>query len=416
VSLNGLVSLSASVTPTNIGGEARLSKSCSGSGNVNVWRLVNGNPKGELLTLPWSWPLSHGTVPPLYVEGTATSSAIDDVTLTLAFVASGQAMNPHSVTFTVGLMMKLEEIGFAIGEPPTYPSYPEITTIRATAVSPDSQVCSSFTGTVYIGEDTSDPGYVPIYSQNGGSLPQSITFAPSDSGTKTFNAISLSEPPVPQWGIPNDARVRTVNLPVYNADYLAVEQWRDETQVDPCSSGSVYDWFETRTKHIFDSATGDLHTVLLTVASYVQTDLRPTGGFVNPAHQAKSQIIFNPHYREMRLDISGGSFCGRDRSKYHTDTVIHEGRHCYQNYLSVQWLGQNDEPPGQDIHPDNDDDLDFLVDVVPIDPNFYIVDTGVDRSTCSGQVHFQGDGQADGNAQSSKVFEKDAVEFTNGKY
>jgi hypothetical protein len=40
-------------------------------------------------------------VPPLYVEGTATSSAINDVTLTLAFVASGQTLKSSSKTLTV---------------------------------------------------------------------------------------------------------------------------------------------------------------------------------------------------------------------------------------------------------------------------------------------------------------------------
>lgn len=102
VGMGGLVDIYPNVEPNTIGGEGRLSKACSGNGDVNVWRKVENDKTGTLLSLPWSWPMSHGPVPtPLYVEGTAASSSSNDVALTLRYVASGLQSGPRVVYFTI---------------------------------------------------------------------------------------------------------------------------------------------------------------------------------------------------------------------------------------------------------------------------------------------------------------------------
>ena len=323
------------------------------------------------------------------------------------------------ITVTVDVEMKLEKVGNTTIEAGN--NYSENTTIRVTAVHPATgETCTCFTGDVNIAEDTSDPNYVEIYSQNGGYLPGSITFTGGDNGVKTFVAKSLAGPPPEEEGSsPADpARIITTNYDVYNeTGYLPVPQWTNDLgQVHDKSSGDVYDWFETRTKDIFDGASGDLATVLSKMAYYDQTTGAYGGQIIDWNHTATSGVHFNPHWVQTRLDTDASDYCGDPRSKYHTNSVIHEARHCYQDYLSSVDLGQPDDIAGK---PNNDDDEDWLVETVPIAPSNYILDTGTSRSKCSGTDSFSGDATYDtywsGGTRSAldNVIEKDAATYAD---
>jgi hypothetical protein len=70
--------------PTLNSGMVELKKIRSGDGDVKVWYE---DKKVTEVTLPKRWLLSRGPVPsPLYVEGTATSSSLNDVQLKLRFI------------------------------------------------------------------------------------------------------------------------------------------------------------------------------------------------------------------------------------------------------------------------------------------------------------------------------------------
>jgi len=421
VSLGGQIQISVSVDPSNIGtGTARLSKSCSGSGNVNVYRMVDGNL--QLLTLPWSWPLSHGTLPsPLYVEGTAASSAVGDVTLTLAYVASGQTMDSDSMTLTVGVQMRLEKVGNT--EIDASHEYSENTTIRVTALFADGTPCTGFTGTVNIAEDQT-----VIYTQHtdkGAFLPSTVEI--TSGGTATFVARSLADPLTEGTTPPDPAFVKTTNYPVYNSEgHLAVPQWVDLEQVDTSlpnspvySSGPVYDWFETRTMWIFDNASGDADIVFTRVISYSQFSGSHKGETPQD-HSAQQSIALNPHWTEMRLNIPDSDYghtCQVQMGPDHSQTVLHEARHAYQDWLTTQDLGQpNDRTePGT---PNNDDDRDWLVDTVTIDPKNFLLDTDASREKCVGTIAFGGDNSGDIDNEDEAavndwdyVAERDSEEF-----
>jgi len=126
------------------------------------------------------------------------------------------------------------------------------------------------------------------------------------------------------------------------------------------------------------------------------------------------QVCFNPHFLSVRLNSDAVDYCGDPRSHAHTNTVIHEARHCYQDYLSSQDLGQTDDIAGK---PNNDDDQDWLVETVPIGPTNYILDTNSPRNKCSGTDSFSGDATYDNytsggtRSTSDNVIEKDAATY-----
>jgi len=311
----------------------------------------------------------------------------------------------------VDVEMELEKVGDT--EIESANTYSENTTIRVTAVDADyGQPCSWFTGTVNIAEDGTD-----IYSQHtdkGAYLPSSVEI--TSGGTTTFIAKSLADP-IDYHTRPDPARIITTNYDVFNpSGYLSVEQWTNDLGEfhDKCS-GWAYDWFETRTKDIFDNATGDLATVLSKMSGYVQCG-HDHGGSVNLTHSATSLACLNPHWVAMRLDTDGGGQCVHTRLHYHTNSVIHEARHCYQDYLTTENLEQPDDIPWK---PDNDDDQDWLVDYVPIWPNYFIIDSNGVRSKCEGYDMFSGDDTLDDyksggtRSQTNNVLERDASYYAD---
>jgi len=416
IALGAVVAISASVDPWDIGGEARLSKSCSGTGDVNVWRPVGGNPKGQLLSLPWSWPMSHGTIPPLNVEATGTSSAIGDVTLTLSYIASGQVIESDSETFTIGLKMRLEKVGNT--QIDSTHSYSENTTIRVTALFANGTPCVGFTGTVNIAEYQTN-----LYAQHtdkGACLPTNVSV--TSGGTATFVARSLADPinygPNQSGDPPPPAKLRCVNFPTESPGYLNVPQWTDDlgrVHGEYFCTPPAYDWFETRTLNMFSTTNPDIVGVLWWVDGYdLQGAADEKGRSWTVCGQEFSSISFNPHWVETRLDIPDDDYyhtCGEAMGPDHTQTVLHEGRHCYQAYLTSGWatlyggLGYDDDPA---VNYDNDEDQDWLVDEVPIEPSNFLIDSDAEREKCVGTVSFQDDTRYD-NYQKDQVGDWDNV-------
>lgn len=262
-----------------------------------------------------------------------------------------------------------------------------------------------FTGPVGIDEDTSDTTYVRIYNQNGGSLPSSVTI--TSGGTTTFPAKSLAGPWDNQTK-PKDAKIKTTTYPVW--EVLPILQWTNDLgQVHSKSSGVVCDWLESIIKDMWTTS-GDLGTVLGKVDKYTEGYVSGAYGETALNHVSPSNIKINPYFTTARLNSSRSVSCSQPNCPKSVNyTVIHEARHCYQDYLSSVDLGQPDDIAGK---PNNDDDQDWLMDTVPIAPSSYILDTATSRATCSGNKSFSGDATLDswqGNVV--EAIEKDAFEY-----
>jgi hypothetical protein len=354
---------------------------------------------------------ASATVTACYDPSLAILSGMDKegwYTVEASCGSSSSSINVYGATW-----MLFEKIGNTLID--TTNNYSENATISVTAEDADCGYCPCFTETINILEDTSDPAYVAIYSQNGGYLPSSLTFTATDYGIKTFVAKSLAGPKTDGTTPPNVAKIKTTSYPMVDpSGYLTVPQWIDLSQVHSLSSGAAYDWFESRTLDIFAGATGDLATVLSKMSYYDQTaDASYWGQIIDWDHSATTGVYFNPHYNAVRIDGTATTICGDPRTKAHTNLVIHEARHCYQDYLSSADLGSPNDGAG----PNNDDDCDWLVDSVPIAPTTIILDTGTARSKCTGNDSFSGDGTFDNYAsggtrsESDNVIEKDAYTY-----
>ena len=394
-----------SVEPDMDFGDVTLSKSCSGDGDVEIYY---DSALTSEVTLPKTWNLSRHSLPStLYVKAIEASSSLNDVVLTLAYVKNSLTIDSDSEGFTAGLQMRLEKVGDTTIDPAN--EYSENTTIRVTAVFASGTACTAFTGNVYIAEYGTN-----IYSQHtdkGAYLPTCVEI--TSGGTATFVARSLADPinygPTEPGDPPDPAKLVTANFPVEAPGYLDVPQWTDDLgKFNGYADSDVYDWFEKRTEDIFQKAT-DLYTsgsdpdvlaVLMKISGYdLQAD-QGKGYAEAYLRQATSHISFNPHWVEMRLNISDDDYyhkCGDIApGPDHTHTVLHEARHCYQAYLtsrdatSVEGLGYNDDPS---IDYDNDEDGDYLVDEVPVDPNNegILLDTSGLREKCVGNVAFSDD-------------------------
>jgi len=246
----------------------------------------------------------------------------------------------------VPIQIKLEQLGPTVIS--TDGLYSEDTTVRATAINASSgQVVTGFSGTVGIQEEGT-----AIYSQqNGGTLPPVITLS---GGMATFVAKSLAGPKGP-FGVnggskPDRAMITVTNYPI-NGSSLPIKQWVITGTIDPKSSGQVYDWVQARAKDIFSVSTGGLATVLSKVSSYSIASM-PYAGATPVSHATTSQIVLNPYVQQARRDTFALSECGTVLVHHFRQTLIHEARHAYQNYLSTV-VG-------------NDKDQDFLVESIPI--------------------------------------------------
>ena len=279
---------------------------------------------------------------------------------------------------SVPIAMKLT----LVGPNPTVIStdglYSENTTVQVTAARADNGAAvSGFGGTVNIAEDGTS-----IYSQNGGTLPLSVTL---NNGSFIFTAKSLASPAVqggnqngtPAGAAPAPAQIKTINYPVYQGD-LAIPQWIvPSPALDPKATGSVYAWVQKRVLDIFaqhTSSSDPVNTVLAAISTYTAADLPngAAGEVPSLLHAAQSAVTLNPYYTYMRLDSPTAAICGTPApTNSFTNTLVHEARHTYQGALSAM--------------PNNDQDNDFLVNNVPsaLAPTTTLLDTTVVRAVCN---------------------------------
>jgi hypothetical protein len=282
---------------------------------------------------------------------------------------STNATPPPTVTMSLQLM------GTAIS---TDGKYSEDSTIQVTAMDNCSTILTGWTGTVNIGEQSQ----VPIYPQNyngGSGLPPSVTI--SSGGTATFVAKSLAGPRTEGAGgaKPDDAQIVTTDYPVCGGQPLAVPQWissdshGEPGDIDPRASGPVFNWFQSWTSDLFNTAAdtrGDLNTVLSTISSYALDPTDPNVATTDKVWgQPQSSVRFNAFFNVLRTNEDGGSVCGQARTGFFANTLYHEARHAYQTSLT-------NLPPG------NDEDHDWLVNLIPIAPSTIFLDSAAFRNVC----------------------------------
>lgn len=131
-------------------------------------------------------------------------------------------------------------------------------------------------------------------------------------------------------------------------------------------------------------------------------------------HSAPTAIEINPHFLQSRLDSPSSAVCGQSKARFFTNVLVHEGRHAYQNLMTIVDLQSPDDLPNG---PNNDDDQDFLVDSVLQPPVEVLVDSPELRTVCSDQndnlfeARYLGDAAADNPGQVIFAKEMDAHVF-----
>lgn len=229
--------------------------------------------------------------------------------------------------FSVG-QMKLERAGNTSIEAAN--TYSENTTVRVTAVIKDGVTCTTFTGTVNLAEiPPSD-----IYTENGGTLPASVTI--SSGGTTTFVAKSIAGAKETYTTPPDDAEIETTNYSVYNPGArLKIPQWVDN------DSDDRRDWcqFWTNTLLVhYQIKTGEVAGVTNQVTG-IGAD---TYGALYGSTVGEGTVIrINPAAPNHRTNAAHDL----------ADTVLHESRHVFQHFDGNRSVG-DDHGNG----PDNDDD------------------------------------------------------------
>lgn len=191
---------------------------------------------------------------------------------------------------------------------------------------------------------------------------------------------------------PSPAKIKVTNMTAYGTTPLEILQWVDTGPIepidddDPICANPAPDWFETKVRDIFANATNDVATVFSVVQDYrYQLGERSAHGWVEQRRQEFHTIYLNPYTLLDRIDktpLSNNIYRCLGRS-YVTDrelrrTITHEARHAYQNNLVSR--------------PGNDDDQDWLPEVVDVAPLNIIVDDATPRDRCnSGNVTLSGD-------------------------
>jgi hypothetical protein len=162
----------------------------------------------------FSWESSDSSVLSVTASATgATTStpvAAGTADVIVTYTAQSEAFDTATAQVTViPVAMKLEIEGDTVISDDG--NFSEDTTVRVTAVNADTgETLTSFTGDVLIAEQSE----IPIYSQNGGTLPSSVPI--TAGGTTTFVAKSLAGPNDDGGNQgPDPAQVITTNFPVY---------------------------------------------------------------------------------------------------------------------------------------------------------------------------------------------------------
>jgi len=283
-------------------------------------------------------------------------------------------------TFTV-LEMELSQTGRTIE---AANSYSENAEIRLTAVFADATCCYDFNGTVNLAEDGT-----AIYSQNGGTLPASVTI---ENGYEDFDAKSIAGAKTPFLAKPDPAKIKTTNYSVYSIASLPILQWLDENsnqRVDWCE-----DWVDDLLEE-YQGSGGELGIVTGRV-SYVAADSYTANTYGQMQAWGSYAFWINPAATKHRTN--GDS--------YLMDTVLHESRHVF-----VDWDCHRSVGTDNGAGPDNDDDEgtgDKAPELVYLasETGTTGVRDGVDVGT--------GDGTADNYAQVVlPALEADAVDFAD---
>jgi len=310
------------------------------------------------------------------------------------------------------IAMKLEQVGPTVIS--TDRNYTEDTTIRVTAVDATSgEILTGWTGRVNIMEDGTS-----IYSQNNGTLPQSVNI--TAGGTTTFLARSQAGPPADNGtvSVPLTAKIMTPDFPLWGGTDLAIPQWiTSGTVIDPKAIPPVYDWLQTRTKDIFAGYPNDpmvqkvfSSTLKYNAAAVTNAAGTPMGGQANPANP--NQISINPFWNPYRASLTGIiiPFCGCIDTNALPTIVIHEARHTYQ--YAQAGLGT------VGAIPNNDKDHDSLVEAIDTAPTTIFLDTTTSRTVCNEDTNqllsmsYQGDTTPDPQPGASYATEMDAWVFS----
>jgi hypothetical protein len=158
-----------------------------------------------------------------------------------------------------------------------------------------------------------------------------------------------------------------------------VPQWIISTpKIDPLADANVYEWFQRRILGIFNSASGDLKTVLNTISGYSLNGSIPLGGNAQTIVSwgaSTSPVQFNPYFTKFRLDAPEAGNCGVPAAaKALTRALYHEARHAYQGMLTGPVINGKSN---------TDEDQDFLVNVIKIAPIDIIIDNQNARDVCN---------------------------------
>ncbi len=317
------------------------------------------------------------------------------------------------------LNMKLNNLTMSI-DPAN--KYSEDTWVDVQAVRADTGAKVDFSGEIQIAENGTN-----AYGVNGGALPVKTTVT---SGSGLFWARSLVGPKAGLEGTaaakPDSAHIVTAPYPIYAAPFHEIPQWFEVTATDAKAvAGKIIAWAEARTRDIFqkaDSDNRDLKPVMASVSTYAVKALGAgvLGQTLPTMHAASQPIEINPFFPHMRLDTSAGTFCGQPRTKGYTNTTIHEGRHAYITHLSSANYGARNDIPGSPFNTWNDEDADYLVDVVPVNPFWHVIDDPAQRVVCTeatatrSRQGYKGDAVADaldGADNARRGLEMDAYRY-----
>ncbi len=314
----------------------------------------------------------------------------------------GESQSASLSVNSVAVNMKLSASSITID---SNNNYSEDSTVTVTAVRSDNGSTVSFPFGVNIIE-TDGFNY---YSQNGGSLPSSISLG--SNGTTTFVAKSLAGPN--GNGPPTAAQISTAPYSVYGGGTLSIPQWVSTSSViDPHASGSAPDWFKKRSIDLFASPLGNSQAVLAALSGYTITATacgNPAAGACTPqGHVSTSITQINPYATSVRINgvaQSNPTTCGVYRDHEFQDTFYHEARHAYQYSLTVNSA--------------NDRDQDYLVSsssVIAVSPSGTFVDSTTPRTVCNpptliyNQI-YSGDSVADPFSLVVYALEEDAYTY-----
>lgn len=263
--------------------------------------------------------------------------------------------------------------------------------------------------------DATPPPFT-IYNRNGGSLPSQVVLI---GGEGTALARSRIHSPLGE-NLPPEALIDVVDR-TRHGEMLRVPQWVDEQHFDPHAAEATLDWVEAIVRDSrlsLMSSSPEVAAVFarLPIPSYSIDFSIDTPGETRPETR---QFFVNPSYSPAKVEMRTNAViefpCEGAGGPVWLRIVKHEARHSYADWLHEQDLGAPDEIWWA---PDNDDDRDFLLDLVPICPCNILVDSLSPRAVCNAVTNtilpdrtFSGDADSDDPFEANYAQEMDAYGF-----